>query len=244
MDSLDHIQNQILWIHDPKRFFTTDPKQNPVTRNNFNTHSSRLITLLTFSAIFEVEAWIKRSMVKSQYKQDVPCSSSQGQIETKLQHNFTGASCSILLFQQLSYFKTRLHSAHLKQYPWANQKNQQICSIISSRVILFSRYCRYCRSFLWKWIKNHPLLDTSFLFSTKNPNNPDFWSDFSKKRTQNLEAMLSRDLATIAVITLYRPFMTLNESVSWIGKSEGVVEVRKWWLCGSCCMGVATDPAF
>ena len=35
-----------------------------------------------------------------------------------------------------------------------------------------------------------------------------------KKRTQNLEVILSRDLATIAVITLYRPFMTLNESVS------------------------------
>ena len=35
-----------------------------------------------------------------------------------------------------------------------------------------------------------------------------------KKRTQNLEAILCRDLATIAVITLYRPFMTLNESVS------------------------------
>ena len=34
------------------------------------------------------------------------------------------------------------------------------------------------------------------------------------KRIQNLEAILSRDLATIAVITLYRPFMTLNESVS------------------------------
>ena len=55
-----------------------------------------------------------------------------------------------------------------------------------------------------------------------------------KKRTQNLEAILSRDLATIALITLYRPFITLNESVSWIGKSEGVDEVRKWWLCGSC----------
>ena len=35
-----------------------------------------------------------------------------------------------------------------------------------------------------------------------------------KKRTQNLEVILSRDLATIAVITGYRPFMTLNESVS------------------------------
>ena len=25
--SLDHIQNRILWIHDPKRFLTTDPKR-------------------------------------------------------------------------------------------------------------------------------------------------------------------------------------------------------------------------
>ena len=29
----------------------------------------------------------------------VHCSSSQGQIEAKLQHNFAGASCNILLFQ-------------------------------------------------------------------------------------------------------------------------------------------------
>ena len=34
------------------------------------------------------------------------------------------------------------------------------------------------------------------------------------KRIKNLEAILSRDLATMAVITLYRPFLTLNESVS------------------------------
>ena len=27
MDSLYHIQNRILWMHDPKRFFTTDPKR-------------------------------------------------------------------------------------------------------------------------------------------------------------------------------------------------------------------------
>jgi len=26
VDSLDHTQNRILWIHDPRRFFTTDPK--------------------------------------------------------------------------------------------------------------------------------------------------------------------------------------------------------------------------
>ena len=27
VDSLDHIQNRILWIHDPKRFLTKDPKR-------------------------------------------------------------------------------------------------------------------------------------------------------------------------------------------------------------------------
>ena len=27
MDSLHHIQNRILWMHDPKRFFTTDAKR-------------------------------------------------------------------------------------------------------------------------------------------------------------------------------------------------------------------------
>ena len=27
VDSLYHIQNRILWMHDPKRFFTTDPKR-------------------------------------------------------------------------------------------------------------------------------------------------------------------------------------------------------------------------
>ena len=27
VDYLDHIQNRIVWIHDPKRFFTTYPKR-------------------------------------------------------------------------------------------------------------------------------------------------------------------------------------------------------------------------
>ena len=65
MDSLDHIQNRILWIHDPKGFFTTDAPDGceysqPYSRNNFDTYSSCLTTLLIFKAIFEVGAWIKR----------------------------------------------------------------------------------------------------------------------------------------------------------------------------------------
>ena len=38
-------------------------------------------------------------IVKSQYKQDLQCSSSQGQMVTKLLHNFAGSCCNILLFQ-------------------------------------------------------------------------------------------------------------------------------------------------
>ena len=110
-------------------------------------------------------------MVKSQYQQDLHYSSSQSQIKTKLLHNFAGTSCNILLFQWISYFKTHLHLAHVTQYPWANgpeynkrsanlQQYQQLC-------YSFSRILSYCGSFLWKWMKNNPFLDTSFLFLTK-----------------------------------------------------------------------------
>ena len=63
MDSLDHIQNRILWIQDPKGFFTTDAPDGceysqPYSRNNFDTYSSCLTTLLIFKAIFEVGASI------------------------------------------------------------------------------------------------------------------------------------------------------------------------------------------
>ena len=76
--------------------------QPAVTRNNFNTYSSCLTTPLIFTAIFELEVTAIFEldfigMVKSQYKQDLHCTSSQGQIETKLSHNFASASCDVLL---------------------------------------------------------------------------------------------------------------------------------------------------
>ena len=33
-ESLDHIQNGILWIHDPKRFFTADRKRVNIASGN------------------------------------------------------------------------------------------------------------------------------------------------------------------------------------------------------------------
>ena len=71
-------------------------------------------------------------------------------------------------------------------------KDRQTCYLVSSRVILSPGHRRYCGSFLWKWMKNNPFLDTSFLFSTKTPNDPDFWSDqcvLVKKRTLNFASL-------------------------------------------------------
>ena len=34
MNSLDHIQNRILWIHDLNRFFTADPKSVNIASGN------------------------------------------------------------------------------------------------------------------------------------------------------------------------------------------------------------------
>ena len=67
VDSLDHIQNRILWIHDLKRFFyTMEPKEwilPAVTWNTFKRYISYLTTLLIFKPVFEHEAWIKRSIL-------------------------------------------------------------------------------------------------------------------------------------------------------------------------------------
>ena len=71
VDSLDHTQNRILWIHDPKRFFTTEntkysEKSEYCPRwieKNFNTYISFLTKLFIFTAIFESGSWIKRSIL-------------------------------------------------------------------------------------------------------------------------------------------------------------------------------------
>ena len=59
-------------------------------------------------------------------------------------------------FQYISYFKTGLHLARLKQYPKANrpennEPDQQTGNLVSSGVILLLGYRRYCGSFLRKW---------------------------------------------------------------------------------------------
>ena len=66
---------------------------------------------------------------------------------------------------------------NLIYFEWRDTENQQY----NERSANLQPCQRPCYSFSripskWKWRKNNPLLDTSFLFSTKNPNDPDFWS--------------------------------------------------------------------
>ena len=101
----------MIWsIHNGGEFFGSYP--NPDTLNTWSEaflyyefdkseYSSCLTTLLIFRAIFQLEAsWTIYfirflGIVKSLYKQDLLCSSSQGQIETKQVLNFARESCNI-----------------------------------------------------------------------------------------------------------------------------------------------------
>ena len=138
VDSLDHIQNRILWIHDLKRFFyTTEPKEwilPAVTWNTFKRYISYLTTLLIFKPIFEHEAWIKRSILSvllgrkiSHYKQDLHCSNSQGQ------------DCYTTLLASRSYLISRLVVIWLAyNHPEYNERSANL------------QHCRQpCYSYLW-----------------------------------------------------------------------------------------------
>ena len=77
---------------------------------------------------------------------------------------------------------TRLHLGRLKQYPkdkrpeYNERSANLICNLVNNRIILSSRYRRYCGSFLWKWInEKYSLFGYIGVFLlTKNPNHPDF----------------------------------------------------------------------
>ena len=91
-------------------------------------------------------------MVKSQYKHDLHCSGYKEKTATQLYRRVL----QDFAFQYISYFKTGLHLARLKQYPKANrpennEPDQQTCNLVSSGVILLLGYRRYCGSFLRKW---------------------------------------------------------------------------------------------
>ena len=161
VDSLDHIQNRILRIW-------KEGIQPALTRNNFNTYSRCLTTLFIFTAIFGFEAWIKRSFlsVLSDSKIEIQSSSQRLQIETKLLHNFASfRRCVMQVTFSVDILLDSSSCSILELTVHNKMKDQQICNIISSLVILSPGYRWYCGSFLWKWIKNNPFLDSSFLNS-------------------------------------------------------------------------------
>ena len=97
----------------------------------------------------------------------------------KLLHNFTGASCKTLLSNDISYFKTDLRLARLKQYPKANrpENNERSANLQPCQQWCYSS--SGIPSILWvvsteMTVKNNLFSSTSCLFSTKNPNDPDF----------------------------------------------------------------------
>ena len=73
-----------------------------------------------------------------------------------------GKDCSTTSPARLArlYFTstTRLHLGRLKQYPkdkrpeYNERSANLICNLVNNRIILSSRYLRYCGSFLWKRI--------------------------------------------------------------------------------------------
>ena len=159
--------------------------QPAVARNNFSRYSSCLTTLLIFTAIFELQAWIKRSILSGWLN----CNTNRTCIvlvhrdKSRQNCNTTSLARLAMFYFSIRYLISRLiftwpvWSSILEPTVQNTKKDQQIGNIIRSRVILSPGYRRYCGSFLWKWIKNIPFLDISFLFLTKNPNDPDFWSD-------------------------------------------------------------------
>ena len=111
-------------------------------------------------------------MVKSQYKHDLHCSGYKEKTATQLYRRVL----QDFAFQYMSYFKTGLHLARLKQCPKANRPEYNERSANLSEAVLFFSGIP---SILWvvameMRVKNNPFLSTPFLFSTKNPNDPDF----------------------------------------------------------------------
>ena len=84
-------------------------------------------------------------------------------------HNFAGASHKTLLFNYISYFNCP--KANPPEY---NESHPQTCNLVSSRVVLSRGYRRYCRSFLWKWMKNNPF----FAYIVSFLNEKSKWSGF------------------------------------------------------------------
>ena len=90
---------------------------------------------------------------------------------------------------------------NLIYFEWRDAENQQY----NERSANLQPCQRPCYSFSripskWKWRKNNPLLDTSFLFSTKNPNDRIFDRvlDFSRETHPKLTSPSSPSSTTIS----------------------------------------------
>ena len=101
-------------------------------------------------------------VVKSQYKQDLDCSSykekTAPQLRRRILQDFT--------FPCLVFILGRLKQYPKGKRPEHNERSANlICNLVNNRIILSSRYRRYCGSFLWKWInEKYSLFGYIFFF--------------------------------------------------------------------------------
>ena len=180
MDSLDKIQNRLPWIHDPKRFFTRDPKRvNNVSGNlkQFQYIQQLFNNTAHLYGHFEFKAWIKRSnlsVLSGRLNRNTNRTCIVLVHNDKSRQNcntISPARLATFYFSSRYFISTLISSSILELNVQNTMKYQQIYNIMSNRVILSEEYRRYCGSFLWKWMK----INTSFLFSTKNPNDPGYF---------------------------------------------------------------------
>ena len=109
---MDHIENRILWIHDPRRFFTTDPKR-------VNIASGLNLTLLIhdIDQLFDKTSYLYGHFCSPFYpfyrggKIDLHNPIVLVTTKKTTIHNFAGAYYKTLLFNYISYFN----------YPKANR---------------------------------------------------------------------------------------------------------------------------
>ena len=110
---MDHIENRILWIHGPRRFFTTDPKRVTIASGN-----SKLTLLIhDIDQLFDKTSYLYGHFCSPFYpfyrggKIDLHNPIVLVTTKKTTIHNFAGAYYKTLLFNYISYFN----------YPKANR---------------------------------------------------------------------------------------------------------------------------
>ena len=183
---------------------------------------------------FEFEAWIKRSnlsVLSGRLNRNTNRTCIVLVHNDKSRQNcntISPARLATFYFSSRYFISTLISSSILELNVQNTMKYQQIYNIMSNRVILSEEYRRYCGSFLWKWMK----INTSFLFSTKNPNDPGYFFylilDFGKET--HFKSQRERLDARSRIFESRLPAYTIRHSrIPTKTVSLSDVPTWKWW---------------